>query len=280
MKLYIIAGVLLLTFNLLGGQEREISITTEAAGEGRVTRRAVFDGNSLWGYINGGADIYLEYGFTSLTMHEIDYRGALLRFDLYEMGDASAAYGIFSVYSFECDTADGPGEFNCATRWQIQSVKGEYYLSAILGTGTADEFSYAKGIASFLMEGIEHEPFEPGFPFREGMFNRINGQVKYCRGQLGLDNGIPFRNDALSVTGFRELWHLTRVKGYESLAFTAITFNTAVDRDKFVGEQSGPEDNEPEILTFSDGNTLLLIYGERDGLSVDNVINWFQNIER
>ena len=38
---------------------------------GKILRTSYYDGTSLWGLIDGGADIYLEYGFDKLLLQEI-----------------------------------------------------------------------------------------------------------------------------------------------------------------------------------------------------------------
>lgn len=261
------------------GQEREIVLTPESTGEGKLIRRAVFDGSSLWGYINGGADLYLEYGFTNLTVHEIDFRGSSLRFDLYRMNDPAAAYGIFSVSTFMCDSVTGPGEFNCSTKWQIQAVRGNYYLSAILGGGTPEELEYAKGIACNLLAGIDSVKFEPGFPFKKGVFAQIKGDIRLCRGRLGLENGIPFRNEALSSTSFTALWHISEIEGFDSLALTAIKFKDYGERIAFLESQVIDEEDNTRIYQLSDDLTVLVVSGAGKGLPVGRLSDWFSGME-
>ncbi len=57
-----------------------------------------YKGNQLYEYINGGAEIYLEYGFVQVITQEYFHGDESLVVDIYEMTDAKAAYGVYSVH--------------------------------------------------------------------------------------------------------------------------------------------------------------------------------------
>ncbi len=58
----------------------------------------VFTGRELYEYINGGADIYHEYGFVEVAAQEYLTPGGVTVFlNLYKMSDPEAAFGIFSA---------------------------------------------------------------------------------------------------------------------------------------------------------------------------------------
>jgi len=59
-----------------------------------------YGGDDLFYYINGGADLYLEYGFEEVsTAKYLNYTGNNIHIDVYQMTDDAAAYGIFSINS-------------------------------------------------------------------------------------------------------------------------------------------------------------------------------------
>lgn len=274
---------LILSISLLyvcHSQTGEINLDHTALGEGKIVRKAVFDGNSLWGYINGGADIYLEYGFKTLFLYEVEYRGSVIRFDLYRMSDPKAAYGIFSVYSFICDENTGPGLFNCITKWQIQSVKNEYYLSAILPTGSSDERTYATKISGELLASVEGKKFEPGFPFAAGKFQNIRAVIKYSRGLLGIDNGIAFDSSSLRESGFRELWQITGIENTENVTVTVLTFATADLCNEYAAKQRANNTVNMTVSGFSDGLSLLLIEGDVDKENSAKITDWFSSLKQ
>ncbi|MFO7573724.1 MAG: DUF6599 family protein [Bacteroidales bacterium] len=280
MKGAFITLILFIPLFICHSQTGDISLDKSTLGEGKIVRRDVFDGNSLWGYINGGADIYLEYGFKSLLLHEIQYKGSVIRFDLYRMSDPKAAYGIFSVYTYSCDDLIGPGSINCLTKWQIQSAKNEYYLSVILPTGSREEQEYAKGIARELMSSVEKKEFDPGYPFAEGKFNTIKARIKYARGRLGIDNGIDFDSSLPGASVFKELWQLTEIEGIEDATVTVLTFAEADACKEFSENQRVMDSENKSISVFHDGLSLLLIEGNSNKEALSEIHEWFTGLKQ
>ncbi|MBE0676725.1 MAG: hypothetical protein IH591_18865 [Bacteroidales bacterium] len=281
MKLRIIV-LLSLAVTLCRAQTDPVSLDQGSVGEGRIVRTATFDGNSLWGYINGGADIYLEYGFNSVLVHEIEFKGQIIRFDLYRMKDPLAAFGIFSVYSFRCDSTTGPGRFNCGTKWQIQSVAGDYYLSVILPTGSREEYVYASGIAGVLLSNAEKIPLAEIDIFNGGNFDNIRGRIQYARGKLGLDNGISFNTGNLIGMEFRDLWYISEVEGFGNLTVTAITFSSPAELEKFITTvKSAPAGNsKTEIFRHVNGTTAIITGGDSEQYDSSVVLQWFGGIKQ
>jgi hypothetical protein len=271
--------ILLTPLHVCLSQKTGLNPDSKVLGDGKIIRKTVFDGNSLWGYINGGADIYLEYGFKNLLLHEIEYKGNVIRFDLYQMSDPRAAFGIFSVYSYTCDDVIGPGTFNCLTKWQIQVVKNDYYLSVILPTGSSDEQMYAKEIAEELLASVDETGFEPGYPFAEGRFSDIKADIKYARGRLGIDNGISLDIAMTEGVGFSELWQITDIEGYDNVTVTLLSFAETNDCSRFAEMQKALDNTDRLVSVLSDGLTIILIKGISNKEDASGIYDWFSEIE-
>ncbi len=71
--------------------------TIEAAGLHRASEVRTFIGDSLWEYINGGAELYHSYGFRRVST--ADYEGAELELllDLYQFETSDGAYGLYTA---------------------------------------------------------------------------------------------------------------------------------------------------------------------------------------
>jgi len=274
-----ILTIVLLAYLLpCGAQTHSITLTDINIGEGKLIRRTSFDGNSLWGYINGGADLYLEYGFENIIVHDIEFRGKPVRFDLYRMKDPNAAFGIFSVYSFACDSLSGPGQFNCGTRWQLQAVKGNYYLSAILSAGTRDEYIYASQIAEALLSNIEAISFEPGAPFLPGVFSTIPGRKKFCRGMLGIENGAPDISSMLTGFKFKDVWHIEMLPGEPGGTATIISFLNNDDMTKFYSNPDINESQTKKTFPIKESFSLLVLSGVSASFDPAEILKWFGGI--
>jgi transcriptional regulator with XRE-family HTH domain len=57
----------------------------EVPGGGKLVRKDFYDQKTLWGYIDGGADIYLEYGFDKMIIEEITQQDHHFKVENYRM---------------------------------------------------------------------------------------------------------------------------------------------------------------------------------------------------
>lgn len=83
-----------------------LSISCLEAQEMTVKRERVFTGTGLYGYMNGGAEQFLDYGVTKLTARDLEYDGEEYALEIYEMPTPEDAYGIYSLHVFRCQRAD------------------------------------------------------------------------------------------------------------------------------------------------------------------------------
>ncbi len=57
----------------------------------------IYTGEDLFTMINGGADIYIEYGFVRVAAADYSNQSHTLTAEIYEMSNESSAFGIYSV---------------------------------------------------------------------------------------------------------------------------------------------------------------------------------------
>ena len=151
----------------------------------------VFNGNALWGYINGGADIYLEYGFDKLLAQKIKYEGKQYVVDIYKMNNSESAFGIFSVSFLSCDEKLPNTSFSCVTPYQVQFVQGPYYISIVNENGSSAEQKLCKEFANILESKINETSFTFPDLFKKEELLSYYDNVKLIKGSLGLVNGFP-----------------------------------------------------------------------------------------
>ncbi len=146
-----------------------------------------FNGNSLWGYINGGADLYLEYGFDNLTLHLFQYNNEQIKIELYRMTSNEAVFGIFSVSFNKCKDFELPTKYFCINNYHVQIARGKYYISIINETGKKETLEYCIEIAKKLIIQIDD-----GFEFPNFLRQNIESvqfkNIKLFKGELGLQN--------------------------------------------------------------------------------------------
>ncbi len=208
---------------------------TEVA-ELKILQQKYFDGNALWGHINGGADLYLEYGFDKLLFQEIELNNYKLRVEYYRMNEAAAAFGIFSVSHFKCDLDDTLTKFICITKYQVQAALGRFYISIANDKGTTE----AQKLTIDLFDKILKKSNEPLFQLHDSFFENNNSKllenIKLFRGALGLQNGMDSWLDLFEKFSSYEITVLPfeNEKGY--LNYAHIKFANEEDKLRFMQE--------------------------------------------
>jgi len=89
-----------------------------------------YSGDQLFELIDGGADIYLEYGFNQVV--SVQYTDPSLnniQVEIYEMLDDAAAYGIFSITQQMSSWSQEFGEISAVSDDYISFLKSRYYIS-------------------------------------------------------------------------------------------------------------------------------------------------------
>ncbi|MCB0804509.1 MAG: hypothetical protein KDC05_01850 [Bacteroidales bacterium] len=157
----------------------------------------------LYMYINGGADLYLEYGFNKLG--SCKYRNRLaskIILEVYQMKNDAGAFGVFTINSSGKGKKIEIGNEAVQYDYYLHFWKQNYYVrcaSTVKSEGVIDTLQQlAKQVASKIeLPGKKPELFvlfnKTGYPFK---------QVKYFKGQVALANIFNFSHG--SVAGFNE----------------------------------------------------------------------------
>lgn len=186
-----------------------------------------YTAESLFGYMNGGAELYLEYGFDRLVVSEIDISGNEFKVEVYRMDDPEAAFGIYSVSVFRCDTSGHINDYSCQTDYQLQFCRGHYYVSIINTSGSREAFEKSIVIARELSSQVDEKSFVitdflHGIPFDDEVF-----KATLIKGELGLYNGAYDWNDFLEgFTGYIALLVESKDQAVLSLKFSDESLHT------------------------------------------------------
>jgi len=211
----------LLTFSLSSLAQTTESQHGLAAVQGiGELRSRTFTETSLYGYINGGAELYLEYGFDTLVVTELVRNGRDIKVEIYRMKDTEAAFGIFSVSRFRCNGGPGLTEHLCRSAYQLQFCKGPFYVSIINDTGTMEDQETADEIATGILANITEASFDPTLFFEGPVDDEAMRGAVLVRGPLGLYNGIPELSDTFGeATGYTALMIQSEGRTRASLRF-------------------------------------------------------------
>ncbi len=179
------------------------SFPLPAAGEADAWtpsgKTETFAGEGLYEHIDGGADIYLEYGFDELAIQKYNKGNEAVSLEVYRMSDPAAAFGI---YTYNRNPSLSPAEVgnggvihsNGLFFWQ-----DKYYVD-IRQSGSAsvapEQFmplaqAVSKKIGSVTAAGkpavMELLPAEHMVPHSE----------VYARGRLGINNQVYVSSEDL-----------------------------------------------------------------------------------
>jgi len=139
----------------------------------------------LYGYIDGGAELFLEYGFEQLTVQKYRKGSDQFTVEAYRMTDGPAAAGVYMMKAGRETPVSGFKERHTANRYQIQFSRGRFFvvLNNLSGKEAlaGDLVKFASYIASKLPPASPIVELQT-LP-REGM---VPGSARLVRGAYGL----------------------------------------------------------------------------------------------
>lgn len=218
-----------------------------------LTGTRSFTETSLYGYIDGGAELYLEYGFDSLVVTEVTAMTKAIKVEVYRMKDPDAAFGIFSVSRFRCNGGAKLAEYYCRSAYQLQLCKGSYYISIINSDGTKEEQAVSDDIARVLLTEIDEPSFNASQFSPEEVTEEIMKSAVLVRGSLGVFNGVPSLSEILGgAAGYTAL--ITRREGGTLIS---LRFDSEEGADSYIRSQKIDREvlDRGEISTMANGAT-------------------------
>lgn len=186
-----------------------------------------FDGSSLWGYIDGGADVYLEYGFDKVRTMKLEIDSVHYLVDLYRMNDAASAFGIFSISTNACDSVDAFPDPHCASRYQMQFARGSYYVSIANDKGTPQAQRMGIRLARLLSAQIAPATIDWPRIFALDALTSSRRTMKFIKGRLGLQNGFAAWEDLFDDLERYDLSLLTVASGADDITVAHVAFADA-----------------------------------------------------
>jgi hypothetical protein len=269
MRYFAVLLALVLTGGIVSAQD-DITFSTADLPGSIIKDEKIFTGSNLWGHINGGADLFLEYGFKNLRFYEIGYHGNSYLLEIYQFDEPIQALGIYSIKEFGCLNEESlkNGIF-CATNHSYIMPSGKYFITLANEKGTTDERKTASEIAHVLrlktgvtdMNSSEILP-----PPKEG-FNFIDFHI--IMGPLGFQNGLPSWESFF--TGFSDYTclHYRIEKDGNPIDALLVGFPSIEETERFILEKKWTfvqnrfeQKGEFNLLVERDQKVLIILKGK------------------
>lgn len=154
------------------------------SGWRRYQAPMVFTAKDLYGYIDGGAELFFEFGFSELTVQRYRCGERELSLDLYRMTGADAALAAYLAKKGEERPVPGVEDRNTGGDWQITALRGRWFIQVNNQSGEPDNLS---AMIRLLQGALQQIPLEAAQDWLRTMpADRIPGSELLVAGPLSL----------------------------------------------------------------------------------------------
>lgn len=183
------------------GQIRELPPAADFAPGWSLGENQVFESGGLFDFIDGGAELFLEFGFRRVLVQRYLKAEAELTLEAYEMTDADAALGIYLMKCGLETPVAGLSVRNTGEPAQLTLLKGRYFLHVNNFGPGPDRLPEMVVLARRALEAVSDE--RPGSGLdrlpAEGL---IPGSARLLRGPYALQSIVTLgEGDILSWRG-------------------------------------------------------------------------------
>jgi hypothetical protein len=172
-----------------------------AAGWAKDGSPRTFTGQDLFNQIDGGAELFLEYGFVRLRLQRYVRGPAELTLDAYEMESPASALGIYLMKMGRETPFPEIAARNSSEELQLTILKGRYFVQVDnLGEVPASK-AEAAALANAFLAGVPEEPAPSPLEALPAA-GKVPGSERLIRGPYGLQPYFTFgEGDILSLGG-------------------------------------------------------------------------------
>ncbi|MEZ5357530.1 MAG: DUF6599 family protein [Candidatus Zixiibacteriota bacterium] len=160
----------------------------------------VFVGQNLYELINGGAEIYHEYGFKQVAACEYSNGEKSIMVEVFEMEDPRSAYGMYTFKTGKNGKGALIGDEAMLSDYYLNFRKGSYIVTL---TGYDSDMATLQGLNALANDIADRIKGVPDVPTEilsmlpdEGL---IDKSVVYIEGPLALQNIYHFGGDLFGV---------------------------------------------------------------------------------
>lgn len=160
-----------------------------------------FSAQNLYGYINGGAELFLEFGFNELIIQRYQNGDAEISAEVYIMVNPLAALGIYLAKSGK-ETPDSTiSARNSFNKFQYTIVRDKYFILINNFEGNEEFALVMASLAQHILESLPENSNSDVWKYLPEQ-DRIAGSEQMIRGPYSLEPIYTFGNgDILELNG-------------------------------------------------------------------------------
>ncbi len=118
---------------------------------GKILR---FEASNLYDYIDGGAELFLEFGFEELRIYRYRRHSEEVTLEIYRMESPEAATGIYLMRRGEETPIEGIRARNSGDRYQFNVLKGSHFLQVNSFEGKESLIPVMVALTQRALQGI------------------------------------------------------------------------------------------------------------------------------
>lgn len=181
--------LLLLCFTEIYSQDISSLLPDSAGSWKKYDSANLYIGDDLFTLIDGGADIYHEYGFVKVVTQRYESNDRHIDAEIYEMKDSSSAFGIFSLQTFRTGKRIQFASGASLGDGFLIFWKGDYFVTL----STSDASGEASDNLMIIAGEINSRIAPAGIPDLADLFSEsINSNLVYLKGYLAVYNLFLF----------------------------------------------------------------------------------------
>ena len=152
-----------------------------------------YEGEELYTYIDGGAEIYQEYGFRRVILQDYkNAKGKSVSLEIFEMETPAAAFGMFTFKRSGGGKTVSLGAGAELEAYYLNFWKGRFLVTLTGFDEARETIDGIMAVAGIVDSKIRDAGEVPGLvgALPENRLRTVS--VKYLKGPLGLNNIYPF----------------------------------------------------------------------------------------
>lgn len=169
----------------LGDLMPDPSLTWPWSTNGQVR---FYVGDRLYHYINGGAEVYYEYGFIRVAVQEYMNGSQSMVVEIYEMETSAGAFGIYSLNRDDSRPAIEIGDDGTLYDYSVSFWQDRFYINVMAYTADHLGRTDLQKIARSISQKIGSRGTVPDLVSFLPVGNLNPRSVGYIMGRLGLNS--------------------------------------------------------------------------------------------